>query len=214
LSFKDRLFPGAAVELKISEGEYQGNYLTRIDKVEENTLSIGAPYSRGSILPLRAGTALEIYFHDESSAYSLRTVIQERTSIPLPLFILDFPDDIRKIQRRNFVRISDNLPLEYQLVSVNCLSDFKPGNLLNISGGGLCFRTKEKLEQDTRLYLLLKLPDGQINTFARVLRVSAIENNIYYSVSVEFQNISENERDSIIRHIFNKQRTMRQKGLL
>ncbi|HWQ89464.1 MAG TPA: flagellar brake domain-containing protein [Desulfitobacteriaceae bacterium] len=214
MTFKDKLFPGAAVKLKISEGEYQGNYQTRVDKVEGNTLSIGAPYYQGSILPLRAGTAFEIYFHDENSAYIFSTVIQERTAIPIPVFILDFPDNIRKIQRRNFVRISDDSPLEYQAVRANCLSDPKHGNLLDISGGGLYFRTEEKIEQDSRLYLQLKLPCGQINTFARVLRVQALENNVYHSVSAEFQNISENERDSIIRHIFNKQRIMRQKGLL
>jgi len=214
LSYKNRLFPGAAIELIISEGEYQGNYQTRVDTVEENALAIGAPYYQGLILPLRAGTGLEVYYHDEISAYSFSTFIKERTAIPIPLFILDFPNNIRKIQRRNLVRIRDDFPLLYQVAGVNCLSDPRPAKVFNISGGGLCFRTGEKIEQDARLYLQMKLPGGQINTFARVLRVQVFENTVCHSVSAVFQDISEHDRDRIICHIFEKQRIMRQKGLL
>jgi Predicted glycosyltransferase len=214
LSSKKKLFPGAVIELKISEGDYQGNYYTKVDEIREQVLYIGAPYYQGEILPLRVGTVLEVCFNDEISAYSFDTAIKQRIALPTPVLVLDFPDEIRKIQRRNFVRVKTFFPITYQIVTKEGLSNPQKGNLLDLSGGGMRFETLAKLDDNALLVIQLTLPSNELNTFVRVLRVQKNEDTKSYSISSKFHEISEHDRDLIIRYVFELQRTMRKKGLI
>lgn len=214
MSYKNKLFPGAVIELKISEGDYQGNYYTKVEEIREQVLYIGAPYYQGEIVPLRIGTVLEVYFYNEISAYSFDTAIKQRIALPIPVFVLDLPDEIRKIQRRNFVRVRTFFPIIYKIVTKEGLSYPQKGNLIDLSGGGMRFETLAKLEDNVLLYVQLTLPSGKLNIFVRVLRVQKLEDTKSYGISSEFHEISEHDRDSIIRYVFELQRAMRKKGLI
>ncbi|MFZ3101238.1 MAG: flagellar brake domain-containing protein [Desulfitobacteriaceae bacterium] len=213
MSRKKKLFPGTTIELVIPDGDYKGNYHTRVDEVGERIISVTAPYHQGEVVPLRVGTVLEVIYYDEVSAYSFDTRIKQRIAVPIPIFVLDFPEEIRKVQRRNYVRIPAIYPLTFRMVTKEGLSDLKAGNMLDISGGGIRFRTVEKLENNSLLYAQLKLPSGELNTPVRVRRVLKIEDTKAYSISAEFYEISERDRDRVIRCVFELQRTMRKKGL-
>ncbi|MHB8126792.1 MAG: flagellar brake protein [Desulfitobacteriaceae bacterium] len=213
MSYKKKLIPGAAVELIIPDGEYKGNYQTRVDEVWERILSVAAPYYQGEVISFRVGTVLEVSYYDEVSSYCFDTTIKQRIAVPIPTFVLDFPDEIRKIQRRNFVRIPAFYPVTYRMVTKEGLSDPKDGNMLDISGGGMRFKTLEKLENNSLLYAQLKLPGGELSTPVRVRRIQKIEDTKAYSISTEFYEISERDRDRVIRCVFELQRTMRKKGL-
>jgi c-di-GMP-binding flagellar brake protein YcgR len=214
LSYKNKLFPGAVIELKIPEGDYQGNYYTKVEEIREQTLYIGAPYHQGEIVPLRVGTVLEVLFNDQMSAYIFNSTIKQRTAVPTPVFVLDIPNEIRKIQRRSFVRVKTFLPLTYQVVTKEGLSQPQKGNALDLSGGGMCFETFNKLENNELLSLRLTLPSGELNIGARILRANKSEETKSYKISSEFHEISEHDRDLIIRYVFELQRTMRKKGLI
>lgn len=213
MSYKKKLFPGAAIELILPDGDYKGNYHTRVEEVGERIISVAAPYHQGEVIALRVGTVLEVTYYDEVSAYSFDTRVKQRIAVPIPIFVLDFPDEIRKVQRRNFVRIPAIYPVIFRMVTKEGLSDPKAGNMLDLSGGGMRFRTVEKLENNSLLYAQLKLPSGEINTPVRVRRVQKIEDKNAYNISAEFYEISERDRDRVIRCVFELQRTMRKKGL-
>ncbi len=214
LSYKKKLFPGAAIELILPDGDYKGNYHTRVDEVGERLLSVAAPYLQGQVIPLREGTVLEAVYYDEVSSYSFDTRIIRRIAVPIPVFVLDFTDEIRKIQRRNYVRIPAFYPVSFRMVTKEGLSDPKNAHMLDLSGGGISFKTLEKLENKSLVYTMLKLPSGDLNTPARVCRVQKIDDTNAYSISAEFYEISERDRDRIIRCVFELQRTMRKKGLV
>jgi c-di-GMP-binding flagellar brake protein YcgR len=177
-------------------------------------LLIGAPYYQGQILPLRVGTVLEVFFHDEISAYCFDTAIKQRIALPIPIFGLDLPNEIRKIQRRQFVRVKTAFPIIYRIITEKGLSDPGNGKMVDLSGGGMCFETPAKLENNALLSVHLQLPFGELNTLGRVLRVHPIEEAKSYGISSEFHQISEHDRDLIIRYVFELQRTLRKKGLI
>lgn len=214
MSYKKRLLPGTTIELKISNGDYQGIYRTKVDDIREQMLFIGAPYDQGQILPLRVGTVLEVFFYDDISAYCFDTTIKQRIALPIPIFVLDLPDEIRKIQRRQFVRVKTAFPIIYRIITEKGLSDPGNGKLLDLSGGGMRFETLAKLENNALFSIQLKLPSGELNTLGRVLRVQRIEKAKSYNISSEFYEISEHDRDMIIRYVFELQRTLRKKGLI
>jgi len=216
LSYKKKLLPGLAVELVVSEGEYEGKYRTRIEDVGERVISIGAPFERGEVVPLREGTKVKITFWDEVSAYSFVAKIMQRIAVPIHMFVLELPDSIAKVQRRSFVRVPVLFQIMFQTVTMEGLSDSNKGTMLDLSGGGMRFMTEEQVENRSLLYAQIALPNGDLQIPVRVCRVEKVEDSKpqRYCVSVEFNEILERDRDRIIRFVFDIQRTLRKKGLV
>lgn len=214
MDYRKKLVPGLAVDLVVTDGDLAGQYKTHIDEVGEKIVSVYAPIFQGQVVPLREGTPSEIVFWDDIAAYALESIIIQRIAIPVPVFVLELPDQIRRVQRRNFVRVAAFYPVSYRRVDKAGLSDSKKGTMLDISGGGMRFQSNEPLEKGAILHTYLELPNGQVQTPARVCRVDKIEDHKKFSISVDFYQITERERDRIIRCVFDLQRAMRKKGLV
>jgi len=214
LSYKEKFLPGLAVELIVPEGEYEGKYRTRIEEVIEKTLSVGAPLHQGELVPLRQGTKVRLILWDKVAAYALETIILQRIASPVSVFILELTDSVSKVQRRNYVRVPAMYPLTFETVTQEGLSDLHKAMMLDLSGGGMQFLTEELVENNTVIFAHLALPNGDLRTPARVSRAEKTEDGKRYVVSVEFDYISERERDRIIRCVFDTQRAMRKKGLV
>ncbi|MBP1759500.1 MAG: putative glycosyltransferase [Firmicutes bacterium] len=202
------------MELTVLEGEYEGHYRSRIEEVGSRLLSVGVPFQNGELVPIREGTKVKVTFWDEAAVYSFEGKIMQRIAIPVPLFVLVLPDTVAKVQRRNFVRVPASFPVTFRMVTREGLSDLYKAMMLDLSGGGMRFSTKERVENKSLLYAQLSLPNDEIQTPVRVCRVVSIEEANRYSVSVQFHEISERERDKIIRCVFDIQRAMRKKGLV
>lgn len=214
MSYKNKLQLGLTVELVVLEGDYEGKYRTRIEEVGERILAVGAPYAHGEVVPLREGTKIKLTFWDETAAYSFEGKIMQRVAVPVPIFILELPDSIDKVQRRNFVRVPAVFPITFRMVTREGLSDVHKAMMLDLSGGGMRFSTKERVENKSILYAHLNLPNGEVQTPVRVCRAEWMESTKRYRISVEFHDLSERERDKIIRCVFDIQRAMRKKGLV
>ncbi|MFZ3129652.1 MAG: flagellar brake domain-containing protein [Desulfosporosinus sp.] len=216
MSYMNKLVLGLAVELVVSEGVYEGKYRTRIEEVGKKVLAVGAPFNQGEVVPLREGTKVKLTFWDEISAYSFEAKIMQRIAVPIPMFVLELPDSVTKVQRRNFVRVPAAYPVSFRSVTREGLSDFQKGTMLDLSGGGMSFLTEERVENRSLLYVQLTLPNGEFHTPVRVCRSEKIEDSKpqRYFISTEFHEISERERDRIIRCVFEIQREMRKKGLI
>ncbi|AFM40567.1 putative glycosyltransferase [Desulfosporosinus acidiphilus SJ4] len=212
--FHKKLSPGLSIILEVLEGEYKGKYRSRIEEVEEMFITVGAPFVKGDLIPLRLGMELNVVFWDEISAYSFSTKIVKRAADPIYILVLDMPGTIVKTQRRNYVRVTSIFPLIFQLPSEGLSKNYK-GTMLDFSGGGIRFLTEKHVEEESILNVHLEFAKEGIATKVRVVRTEEIEDSKpkRYRVSAEFVEISERTRDQIIRHIFEIQRTLRKKGL-
>lgn len=214
MDYRKKLVPGLPVELMILEGKLAGEYKTHLDEVGEKFLSVFAPMVHGQIVPLREGTLAKVIFWDEVAAYEINTTIIQRIAVPVAIFILDFSNDISRVQRRNYVRIPAFYPVTFRSVNRQGLSDTQKATMLDLSGGGMRFQTEEAVERGAILIATLDLPTGSLQISARVCRVEKDAENKRYSVSVDFYQIPERDRDRIIRCVFDLQRDMRKKGLV
>lgn len=214
MPYRKKLLIGIAVELVVLEGEYEGKYRTRIEEVGEKTLFVGAPFSAGEVVPLREGTKVKLTFWDEAAAYSFEGKIMKRIAEPVPMVVFELPDSVAKVQRRNYVRVPALYPISFQSVTKEGLSALHKGTTLDLSGGGMCFLTKDRVENNSLLYVHLTLPKGELKMPVRVCRAEKKEDSKHCTVSVEFHDISERDRDQIIRCVFDIQRTMRKKRLV
>lgn len=212
--YEEKIYEGLSIELVVQEGEYQGRYRTRIEEVGKRILSIGVPIVHGQFIPLREGTNLEITFADEITAYSFSTTIIKRISMPIPTFIMEYPAKIHKIQRRQYVRVQVFRPCGYRTLENEGISDEKKGFMNDLSGGGMLFKTDERIPSQS--LVLLKIPIGkdEIEIPGIVIRSVREEDKDSYLVSIQFHEISEKIRDKIIGFVFDLQREMRKKGLM
>ena len=64
------------------------------------------------------------------------------------------------------------------------------------------------------IFAHITLPNGELQTPARVCRVNREEDSKLYMVLVEFHDLQERERDRIVICVFEIQRALRKKGLV
>jgi len=202
------------MELVVSEGEYVGRYKTRIEDVGDRILSLGAPFERGVVVSLREGTKVKLTYWDKTAAYSFEGKVLRRIAVPVPMFVVELPNSVTKVQRRSFVRVPALYPVTFYSVTKEGLSDLHQATMIDLSGGGMCFLTEDRVESKALLYIHLTLPNGDLQTPVRVCWVNKVEDSKRYMVAVEFQDLLERERDRIIICVFEIQRAMRKKGLV
>lgn len=119
-------------------------------------------------------------------------------------------------QKRNYVRLEVKILFEYYKVSDDAVLQDRFSAITNdLSGGGLRFNSKVELEIDTELELSLNIPGkGKISVGGKVVRCFPLERVTGFSVGVEFTIIDKTDREKLIRFIFERQRELRQRGLI
>lgn len=213
--YKEKLFQGLSVEIVVLEGEYTGRYRTRVEDVGQRFISIGVPVVEGQFIPLREGAILQITLADAISAYTFSTSIIKRITFPIPTFLIEFPNKINKVQRRKFVRVAAIRPLKYQIMeSEGFFCEDKKGFVIDLSGGGMLFKAKERIPEKTILLLKAAIGENDMEITGIVNRANKEEDKDSFIVAAEFYEMPEKVRDKIVGYVFNLQREMRRKGLV
>lgn len=203
------------VEIEYSEGDEIEYLASRVEEIEGDYLHLAVPIRRGQLVPMHIGQKIKVYFAKEDNSYAFTTTVVARKREPVPVFIVNKPEKIVKIQRRAYVRIPASIPINYRLVPQG--QSFESGMTVDIGGGGALFLSKSKLEPGQMLEVEICLPERpKVVCQAEVKRVipPEIGGVNSYKVAVEFRDITENQRDQIFNFIFEKQREWIKKGLL
>lgn len=202
------------IEILIDNGYSIDRYPSRIEEVRAKTLLTAIPMRAGVVLPIHSGEVLNIHFIYKDEVYSFETLVLGRRLIPIPVLELSRPSEIKKIQRRRYVRLRVNFDVDFRLVN-SIEPGYDKGMTVDISGGGLQFTTKKELSVDDIIELRVSLPGRYpLETLARVVRVEKSNpKTTNYSIGAEFENLRESQRDLVIAFVFEKQREILKKGL-
>lgn len=98
-------------------------------------------------------------------------------------------------------------------VIVKTLAQMHPGGVpiaqiadVNLSGGGIGFRSPRSFTADDKLNIKVVLPPfTPIEATARVIRSMPIKEGLGYDVATEFVSLSPNDQEHLIRHILKTQ---------
>ncbi len=146
------------VEVEVlSEKEYEGSYLCKIEDIENGNLHISLPIEKGHFIPLRAGALIRINITQNDGVYSFSEHILKRVMSPYSHFVIKYPQKIQRIQRRNYVRLMLNLPIEFKIDDNE--NKYK-GVSIDLSGGGVFLVTQKQLEIGQQLTIDFKLTNG------------------------------------------------------
>lgn len=197
------------VRRRNERGEFEVVYYpSRIELVNKDTLWFAAPQERGTLVPVSPGEVLEVYIIGENEVFFFEGEVQDRVKRGnIAYVVFAMPDTVVRKQRRNYVRFDAVLP-----VLLKREERTFSGTTKNISGGGMLVQLRESrdvFELREELFFLLSLDGRDIVGRAQIVRKDGP--GLY---AFQFSEIADQDRESIIKYIFQKQIELRRKGLL
>ena len=187
-------------------------YKTIISDVTEEYIAISIPTRNGASLPLNTNDEFEVLYYDNKNIYKFDgTVIERRIEKNIPLILISYPKRMQLIQRRNFVRVSASVSVEYikinqntNLKNIESMLDLHKGKkaiIKNVSGGGMEMKMTEEILPGELIIADIYLEKAKIRVKAQVVRnyKDDIGNDSYGFAFVE---LDERIREKIIRAIF------------
>jgi len=207
---------GDKIELtkKIEMVEAETFYSMVYDLIDDKHMLIQAPIESGKIIPLELSV---IYY---ACVYTKRGLFRGEIEVTkrlkdnnLHYLELAFITPMKKYQRRQYYRMNCVLSFKYQDVEEE---SWDTGTLLDISGGGIRFSTTSpmKINYKIRCHLELRLRDHTIliETEGIILQSKPIEpDKIYFQNRILFEELSLEDREKIIKFIFEEERRRRKK---
>lgn len=201
------------------------SYKSIIQDIEEKYFSISIPSKSGKFIPLRQGDIAEVLYYDNLNIFQFDTNVVGRKFDGIPLIMLEIPKEYKLVQRRQFFRVAtlDGLIiLNYEklkdknnkrIKTLKPLNDeFKKAILLDLSGGGMRVKLDEPIVVGDILHLFLNIQKEEIEIYSKVVRIISSEFNSF-TYGICFLDLTEKEREKIIKYSFDITRRQRSKGI-
>lgn len=188
-------------------------------QLADGDMEILTPIYEGRLFHITKNTKLGVIYESEGQLYIFDAIVTgHRTSGNLSFMRIRPISGKERLQRRNFFRFQCLEKVQYRMYEnektpAEERGEFKDSITRDISGGGICLRTKEKPNKGW--YVEGYLHIGQkIHFIGRIVRVADVENKVEYSyeAGIEFINISDKDREKVISFIFDSQRKLLKKG--
>jgi len=193
------------------ETNEKSTYFSRIEDIGLKSIFIAPPYRKGFYLPPKVGKIITMWITAESCAYLFSVELLGYPSAPVPFWEVALPINVKKIQRRQYVRFDIALDVKIEI-------EDKPGDPIialtkNVSAGGVQIVLQEPLPEDSRVKVILPLTsEATVVAKGEVIRI-VFPQAPYEKITtaIKFSEIEERARDLIIKYIFRKQAERRQK---
>lgn len=219
---------------KLSDAENrQGrkNYRSQVyDIVSEDQIKIAMPMEQGKVILLPVDGEYNICFYTPTGLYQcLARVIDRYKSDNIFVLVMELTTDIRKYQRREYYRLNCVLDMKCREISETDINGFNErvrfidtditfnnGLMVDISGGGARFISKTRYPKNANILFVFSLyVSGKLTEYklvGRVLLSEKLENrDDEYEHRIQFVNIMNDDRESIIRYIFEEERKIRRR---
>lgn len=204
-------------------------YVSQVQSVlSDERMEIVMPMEGTKIVLLPVDAVFDMYLTTRNGLYQcFMRVIDRYKSNNVYLLVVELTSNLRKYQRRDYYRFSCALEMKSRELSrdeirvVDTVDEFitpglplKQSVIVDISGGGLRFLSNHQYEPGSLIYinycLLIKEKVKEYNLVGKVLAIKPSENRKgVYEHRVQYVNIGNEEREEIIRYIFEEERKHR-----
>ena len=204
------LAPNLPVEIEINEDAIRGRYKTIIHDYNSKTGvgKIALPIYKGAYMRLPVNVEIRIRVYSKISVFLFKSkIIEYGNEGNIKYFIIDIPEIIFKIQRRQFVRVpivTDGffyIKKEYEEMEIAPKYSFVSKDF---SAGGISFVTKKDLDDGEPLLVNLVLDDelkleNQESAVVRLIGKTDFKDNKY---AVKFMDIDSFREKEFVRFVF------------
>ncbi|MBE5919265.1 MAG: hypothetical protein E7272_05400 [Pseudobutyrivibrio ruminis] len=204
-----------------------------VTKKEEIIFHI--PTRKGHTVTIPMNVPFNAVFNTKQGMFQLSGEITKRGRLEnFPVYVFVPDSKLKKVQRRDYFRFQCLIPVKVLpipkdvaiLPNMALVEDdlekygntYGPpvtGNILDISGGGAKFSAKTDILTERYMYVSFKLKskdmDETINVIARRVKTEHKENLGVYEHRIEFLFKEPEDRETIIKYIFDEDRRLRKK---
>lgn len=212
---------GDRIEILKKQCDEKVSYPSQVlDILGDNRYVISGPIQKGAIVSLYIGEVIEIaYIRENKGRYSFKAKVVSRTPKGVYTLNVEKIGKVKRIQQRNFYRFNIKIPVKkcYKLITYNGKKNTEEKCVTkDISGNGMKLMCNFRHSIGDRIECSFKLDDILIIADAEVIRIEDLTNNLdfEYSIGVKFLDIEKEKRESIVKFIFKKERTLREKGMI
>lgn len=202
----------------IDEDEAKQELKSRIAEVGDSYITMEVPINlqTGRLKRLYAGDELSVYFLSEGGIknYFTTTVLGFREEvIRLVLIRTPEPEAITKVQRRSFLRVPADLEIAVKLTEQLRFVTFTE----DVGGGGVSFICEGNIPVEVGMqsscWLLVHYKNGKLDHLpfkGEVVRIIMMETGKQL-IMLRFTDISDRDRQQLIRYCFERQLDLRKK---
>jgi c-di-GMP-binding flagellar brake protein YcgR len=167
-------------------------FLTRVEDIKKNSLTLEMPVRHSGRGSISKGDEVEVSYNRKDACYTFKANITDLFEGESGSIEISRNDDIRRVQRRKFVRLDISGEMKFRILDISDSSGRdigpqNPGSLLNISAGGVLFETESEIREGVLLILNFTLRGNESleNILASVKRVETADDD-YHLVGAEF----------------------------
>jgi c-di-GMP-binding flagellar brake protein YcgR len=210
---------GTKIHILVMNNNNQSQYVSRVDNInEDGTIDVLIPISKRRIVYINEDTVLKVIITKEGAIYEFEAEVENKLFGVDLLLRLKRTSDIQKIQRRNYFRLKSLNTIKIRKI-VNLteaiFSEYFNVAMVDISGGGLAFNSELELDINDLIEISVTLNSNTINLLGMVVRADRNENNLkIMEYGINFEKITDTERNIIMTFIFEEQRKLAKKGLI
>lgn len=181
---------------------------TRLISLDQVSFSILTPVEKGQVFRVKTDQEVRVHFSKHGTFYMLHTKCIQSIHGREPRLRLELEGSIELIQRREFYRVAAEVPVRLEIISPG-----DPGKTLkqgffmtcDISGGGVSIKgVPSWVTAD--MMVKVEIPRGggitPISCSGIVVRCILPDDMDKNTIAVVFTDISEKDRDRIIRLVF------------
>lgn len=205
------------------------------DMFPNGDLEVDMPTVNGKLILLHNGIRYRLICYSDKATYVAKVKVVDRyKSNNMFLLRLRIITQFEKFQRREYFRCECTLDVKYLTITEEDIKKmeeakavdkngvylpeptklYMDGVALDISGGGIRFTSRQKLPEEGLVEVLFNLKmDDSAHEFAvigKVLSSSEMKSNSHrFENRVQFTHIKNEERETIIRYIFEQERKLR-----
>lgn len=207
------------------EGPRRSHQSQVLDILSEDRIEISMPIEKSKLILLPVDGEYDLYFYSDNGLYQCYARVVDRyKNNSLYVLVMDLTSNLRRYQRREYYRFScalemNSRQLEEEEISVadkgvNSLIPelpLKSSVVVDISGGGLRFVANYAYEAQSMILCKYRLLiEGRVKEYSllgRVLAVRELENRKgIYEHRVQYVNMDSEDREEIIKYIFDEER--------
>ena len=201
------------------------------DVMGEEKLKITMPQEKGKLLLLHLDSVYRLQFYAEKGLYECKGKVVDRYKTDnVYVVVMDIISALKKIQRREFYRLNCLLETKIHILGEEELKAedlqhilkmiessqtvYEDGLIVDISGGGARMVTDCEVEEGS--YVTVKFSTEmktglrEYELLGRIVTRRTLENRKKrYELRVEFEQINNSVRESLIKYIFEEERKRR-----
>ena len=206
-------------------------YKSQIFDIEsEDRIKVAMPMEQGKIILLPVDAEYNLCFYTPNGLYQCIGRVADRYKTDrVFILVMELVTDIRKYQRREYYRLNCVLNMKSTMIDQKDVSEFSEkvhfidtdltfdnGTMVDISGGGARFISKVQYPKDSNILFTFELFVNDTLTPYKLLGKVLLSQEIQgregeYEHRVMFVNIMNEDRESIIKYIFEEERKIRRR---